>query len=187
MVQNVTDEQLCSLAQSGDTDARDRLVARYISLVGARAAVYSQTPSHFDCEDLGQEGFIGLVSAINNYNGSYGASFRTFAALNIDRRITDAVRLALRKRQVPDSVKVSADGDLNLASADDPEGTALLRDTLRRIFAELAERTSNLERQVLALTLNGYSYSEIAKRLDCPCKKVENALSRVRRKLNHLK
>ncbi len=183
---NVTDEQLCSLAQSGDTDARDRLVARYISLVGARAAVYSHTSSAYDCDDLGQEGFIGLVSAINHYDGSYGASFRTFAALNIDRRITDAVRLALRKRQVPDSLKVELDDQLPSA-ADDPESTALMRDTLRRIFAEIEERTSDFERKVLTMTMSGYSYAEAAQKLGCTAKAVENALARVRRKLNRYK
>ena len=182
-VQNVTDEQLCSLSQSGDTDARDRLVVRYISLVGARAAVYANQSSSFECEDLGQEGFIGLVYAIDNYNPSFGASFRTFAALNIDRRITDAVRTALRKRQVPDNVKVALSNE-QIASNDDPENTAILRDTLNRIFADIESRTSDLERKVLALSMNGYSYAEIAKRVGSSSKGVENALARVRRKLN---
>lgn len=184
-MQNVTDEQLCSMAQSGDTDARDRLVARYISFVGARAAVYTPVSGAADREDFGQEGFIGLVSAIDRYDPSYGASFRTFAALNIDRRITDAVRLALRKRRVPEGVTLPADSDIS--SADDTEQTALMRDTLRRIFAELEQRTSPLEKQVLMLIMNGCSYSEAAKKLNCTPKTVENALSRVRRKLNHYK
>jgi len=185
-VLNVTDEQLCSMAQSGDTDACDRLVVRYISLVGARAAVYSHQSSTFDCEDLGQEGFIGLVSAIDSYDQSYGASFRTFAALNIDRRITDAVRLALRKRQIPQSATVSIDGE-QLSAGESPENTAILRDTLSRIFTEIKDRTSSLEQKVLTLTMSGYSYAEIAKRIGCSAKAVENALARVRRKLNRFK
>ena len=184
-MQNMTDEQLCSMAQSGNTDARDRLVARYISFVGARAAVYAPISGAADRDDFGQEGFIGLVSAINRFDPSYGASFRTFAALNIDRRITDAVRLALRKRRVPDSVTVAASDDI--ASADDPAQTALMRDTLRRIFTELEERTSLMERRVLTMIMNGYSYAEAANQLGCSPKSVENALARVRRKLNNYK
>ncbi len=182
---NVTDEQLCLLAQSGDTDARDLLVSRYISFVGARAAAYAPVSITVDRDDYGQEGFIGLVSAIDSFDPSYGASFRTFAALNIDRRITDAVRSTLRKSQIPDSVKVA--DEVDIAAADNPEQTALMRDTLRRLFAELEKRTSPMERQVLALIMNGYTYGEAAKRLNCSAKAVENALARVRRKLNHYK
>ncbi len=184
-MQKLTDEQLCSMAQSGDTHARDLLVARYISFVGARAAAYAPVSITVDRDDYGQEGFIGLVSAIDSFDPSYGASFRTFAALNIDRRITDAVRSTLRKSRVPDSAKV-ADGS-EIAAADNTEQTALMRDTLRRIFAELEMRTSPMERQALAMIMNGYTYGEAAKRLNCSAKAVENALTRVRRKLNHYK
>ncbi len=180
----ITDEQLCTLAKKGDLAARDKLVARYISVVSSRASAYRPVSGSFDRDDLGQEGFIGLISAIDSFDESYGASFSTFAVLNIDRRITDAVRRALRKRNVPDSAKVAAD---NLVDDSDPANAAIARDTLRRVIEGLNSRTSERERMVLMLHLSGYSHSEAASRLGCSLKAIEGALARVRRKLNHLK
>ena len=177
----ITDERLCALAQSGDTEARDRLVARYISVVGARTAAYHPVSGTFDRDDLGQEGFLGLIGAIDCYDESYGASFSTFAVLNIDRRITDAVRRSLRKRQVPDNAKVALDD--SLADNGDPAQTAVLRDTLRRVIEQINSLTTERERTVLMLHLSGYSHAESAERLGCSPKAVESALARVRRKL----
>lgn len=179
----LSDEKLCELARSGDASARDRLVARYFSLVGMRASAYLPVGG-FEHEDLGQEGFIGLIGAIDKYDPSFGASFRTFALLNIDRRITDAVRAALRKKQVPDSAKVDV---AEIEGDSDPENTAILRDTLRRVTEGIEKRTSDFERKVMKLSLSGCTYSQIASRLGCSAKSVENALGRVRRKLDDCK
>lgn len=179
-----TDEQLCHLAQGGDIAARDRLIARYIDTVGLRARGYISGAAGevVEFEDLGQEGFIGLFSAINSYDASLGASFRTYAILNIDRRITDAVRFAFRKKQVPASAKVELD---DLPDSNDPEHVTIVKDELNRVMSRLEQETSTLERSVFTLHLDGYSYSEIAKRLGCSTKSVENALTRVRRKLSN--
>ena len=180
---NPTDEELCLLAQQGDSSARDRLVARYLDLVGFRARGY--LPDLFtvgvESEDLGQEGFLGLLSAIQSYDSGYGASFRTFATLAIDRRMTDAVRAAFRKKQVPSSSQVELDDAV--AGRHDPESTAIIRDELSRVMERMENTSSVKERQALAMHLDGYSYSEIAERLSCSAKSVENALGRVRRKL----
>ncbi len=179
----LTDEQLCALAQAGDSAAANRIAARYISLIRARASAYKPVSGSFDREDLGQEGFIGLIGAINRYKPDCGAAFRTFAVLNIDRRITDAVRASLRKRQVPDSAKTDNDAPSN----DSPEDKAVMRDTLARIEQELRTATSDIERRSLMLHLGGYSYAESAEILGCNSKAVENAIGRVRRKLNRFK
>ncbi len=179
----LTDEQLCSLAQGGDAAAANRLAARYFPLIRARASAYKPISGSFDKEDLGQEGFIGLIGAISRYNADCGASFRTFAVLNIDRRITDAVRTSLRKRRVPDCVKADCDAP----DTSSPESTAILRDTISRIEHQLRTSTSDTERRSLMLHLSGYSYAETAQILGCNQKSVENALSRVRRKLNKFK
>ncbi len=183
MCVTLSDEELCRLAQEGDEAARDRLAARYFDLVGFRARGYlPKAPSVLvEWEDLGQEGFLGLLAAIQGYDPSYGAAFRTFATLAIDRRMTDAVRSAFRKKQVPASAMVELD---QVADGEDPEETVLLRDELARLRERLAERTSPFEREVLGLHLAGLRYSEIAERLACTPKAVENALGRVRRKLN---
>lgn len=182
-----TDEELCRLAQSGDESARDCLVARYLDLVGFRARGYLPDPPAVgvEFEDLGQEGFLGLLSAIQGYSPSYGAKFRTFATLAIDRRMADAVRAAFRRKRVPASSQVElADGLCGPDNgSDNPEHTAIVRDELDRVMEHLESTTSPKERQVFALYLDGYGYAEIAERLGCRTKSVENALGRVRRKL----
>ncbi len=179
-----TDEQLCLLAQGGDMVARDCLVARFIDTVGLRARGYisGSAGEVMEFEDLGQEGFIGLFTAISAYDPSLGAKFRTFAILNIDRRITDAVRAAFRKKQVPACAKVELD---ELPDRCDPEHAAIVRDELDRVMTRLEQTTSDKERRVFSLHLDGYSYREISERLNCSIKSVENALSRVRRKLTN--
>ena len=182
---SLSDEELCRLAQSGDESARDTLVARYFDLVGKRARGY--LPAYgsvlIEWEDLGQEGFLGLLSAIEGYDPAYGAAFRTFATLAVDRRMTDAVRAALRKKQVPAAAQVELD---DLPDPDDPERKVLLREELARVRARLEGKISAREREALALHLAGFSNGEIAARLGCGVKSVENALGRVRRKLNQV-
>ncbi len=178
----LTDEQLCALAQAGDTAAANSLAARYISTVRGRASAYKPVSGSFDRDDLGQEGFIGLIGAIKNYRADCGAAFRTFAVLNIDRRITDAVRASFRKSQVPDSAKTDCDAVSNQS----PESTAIMRDIIDRIEQELSI-ASEIERRSLMLHLSGYSYAESAKIIGCNAKSVENAIGRVRRKLNKFK
>ena len=185
MTVSLSDEELCRLAQSGDESARDTLVARYFDLVGKRARGY--LPAYgsvlIEWEDLGQEGFLGLLSAIEGYDPAYGAAFRTFATLAVDRRMTDAVRAALRKKQVPAAAQVELD---DLPDPDDPERKVLLREELARVRARLEGKISAREREALALHLAGFSNGEIAARLGCGVKSVENALGRVRRKLNQV-
>lgn len=178
----LTDEALCRLAQAGDESARDALVARYFDLVGRRARGYQAAGGSvlIEWEDLGQEGFLGLLSAIQGYDPTYGAAFRTFATLAVDRRMTDAVRAAFRKKQVPAAAQVELQ---ELPDAEDPERTVLLREELARVRAHLEGRISPREREVLIRRLAGFSNGEIAERLGCDAKSVENALARVRRKL----
>ena len=178
-----SDETLCRLAQAGDETARDALVARYFDLVGRRARGYLPASGSvlIEWEDLGQEGFLGLLSAIQGYDPAYGAAFRTFATLAIDRRMVDAVRAAFRKKQVPAAAQVELS---ELPDREDPETTVLLREELARVRARLEGRISARERETLNLHLAGFANGEIAARLGCEVKSVENALSRVRRKLN---
>ncbi len=179
-----TDEELCLLAQGGDNSARDKLVARYLDLVGFRARGYlpDLVTVGIEADDLGQEGFLGLLSAIQGFDPSYGAKFRTFATLAIDRRMTDAVRAAFRKKQVPSAAKVELGDEVSLG--ENPEHTAIVRDELNRVMARMESTSSLKERRALAMHLDGYSYLEIAQQLGCSAKSVENALSRVRRKLS---
>ena len=96
----MTDEQLAAAAQS-DSAAFDELAVRYLPTVAARAAGFSGDGCSLGSEDLGQEGFIGLMGAVRSYDPSLSVPFRAYAIMCIDRRIHSAVRHTYCKGQVP--------------------------------------------------------------------------------------
>jgi RNA polymerase sporulation-specific sigma factor len=182
----LTDEELVLQAVKGDDNALELLAVRYFALIGMRASAYCGQ-SEIESDDLGQEGFIGLLSAIRSYDPSLGASFRTFATLCIDRRMIDTVRHTLRKSSVPASAGLPlGDGDDILAPTNggDPESAVIARDDFDRVMKKVRSVTSDFERSVLALYLRGMSYRDIAGSLGCSAKSVDNAMWRLRRKLS---
>ena len=90
-------ERLCALAQAGDADARERLLENNLGFIRRMALeVYGKAgESGLDVEDLVQEGCIGLLSAVDQYDAGKGASFLTYAAPAIRNAMTDCVRAAL--------------------------------------------------------------------------------------------
>ncbi len=184
-----TDEQLVRLAASGDSAAADRLAARYIPLVGLRAsAFYDGRNGLTGPEDLGQEGFIGFLEAVRRYDQSVGASFRTFAVLCIDRRMKSVIRASLRQKKVPESALVWLDEDgapdIAASETDNPESRVIASDEYESLCRRIRQCASEFEAKVLTRFLRGMSYQAIAVELGSTEKAVDNALSRVRKKLS---
>ena len=189
------DQYLIALAKQGRQDAMDRIVRRYHGFVRLKASSYFLIGG--DSDDLVQEGLIGLSKAVRDYRTDRESSFRNFAELCITRQIITAVKTATRNKHTPLNQYVSfsqtpaaaGDGDSTLdevlpgPTSHDPVNQVISTEELQSLVACLSSVLSELESSVLALYLDGNSYEQIAGRLDCDTKTVDNALQRVKRKV----
>ncbi|MEY9971532.1 RNA polymerase sporulation-specific sigma factor [Lysinibacillus sp. RC46] len=188
------DEELIEMVHQGNTDALDYLITKYRLLVRAKARSYFLIGA--DKEDIVQEGMIGLYKAIRDFKGDKLASFRAFAELCITRQIITAIKTATRQKHIPLNSYVSLDkpifdeeSDRTLmdvltgAIMDDPEELMIHREEFGYLEEKMGEILSELELQVLALYLDGQSYHEISEKLNRHVKSIDNALQRVKRKL----
>ena len=185
-----SDEALCALAAGGDRQAEEILVTRYHRLVRAITRPYFLAGG--DSDDLIQEGMMGLMKAVREFNCSKEASFRTFAEVCIRNRVFSALRAAAREKHSPLNQSISLetpffDGNAYAAVnghsfSTDPEELIILRENAERDLLRINQQLSPLERRVLSLYLDGMTCGEIADRLNKPAKSVENAVQRIRRK-----
>lgn len=193
-----TDEELLARIKKGDDEAERLLYERYKQLVRSRAHSYFLIGA--DHEDLVQEGMLGLYKAVCEYDADKAASFKSFAEICITRQILSAIKNATRKKHNPLNHYVSlnaspaeADGELTLLDTmrslrvADPEDVVIGRENFERMVLYLENTLSPMERRVLSLYLDGLSYPQIASRIKKPLKSVDNAMQRVKRKLEGFK
>ncbi len=188
MFRETTDEQLCLLARQGSRDAEQELVIRYMRFVRACARPFFLVGG--DSEDVIQEGMIGLISAIREFDEARESGFQIFAGRCIRNRILSAVKSASRKKHAPLSEYVP----LELQSSyfyppntpQSPEEVVLSQESFLELFSALQGLLSPLEQQVFGYYLEGMSYQEISVELNIPSKSVDNAVQRIRRKLSGL-
>ena len=189
-----TDEQLLARIREGDDEAERLLYERYKQLVRSRAHSYFLIGA--DHEDLVQEGMLGLYKAVCEYDIDKAASFKSFAELCVTRQILSAIKNATRKKHTPlnhyvslSSSPIEAAGELTLLDTmrslrvADPEDVVIGRENFDRIVLYLENVLSPLERRVLSLYLDGFSYPQIAASIEKPLKSVDNAMQRVKHKL----
>ncbi|MDN5348269.1 MAG: polymerase sporulation-specific sigma factor [Clostridia bacterium] len=188
------DEEIVSLAQEGDHVAQEYLIGKYRNFVRAKARSYFLIGA--DREDIVQEGMIGLYKAIRDFRGDKLSSFRAFAELCITRQIITAIKTATRQKHIPLNSYISLnkpiydeDSDRTLldiisgAKIADPEELIISREEFDDIEEKMGEILSSLEWKVLMSYLEGKSYQEIALDLKRHVKSIDNALQRVKRKL----
>ncbi len=188
------DEELIELIQEGESEALDYLIKKYRNFVRAKARAYFLIGA--DREDIVQEGMIGLYKAIRDFKEDKLASFKAFAELCITRQIITAIKTATRQKHIPLNSYVSLDKPIYDEESDrtlmdvisgakilDPEELLINREKIHNIESKVMELLSDLERKVLALYLDGRSYQEISEELDRHVKSIDNALQRVKRKL----
>jgi RNA polymerase sporulation-specific sigma factor len=189
-----TDEEIALEAKDGDNTALEFLINKYRNFVKAKARSYFLIGA--DREDIIQEGMIGLYKAIRDFKGDKLSSFRAFAELCITRQIITAIKTATRQKHIPLNSYVSLnkpiydeDSDRTLldilsgAKITDPEELMINREEYDDIEFKMGEILSDLEWKVLMLYLEGKSYQEIALELRRHVKSIDNALQRVKRKL----
>jgi RNA polymerase sporulation-specific sigma factor len=191
----VDDLYLIALAKQGDPTAYDRIVRRYYGFVRLKASSYFLTGG--DADDLIQEGLVGLYKAVRDFRSDRESSFRNFAELCITRQIITAVKTATRNKHTPLNGYVSfsqtpasaPEGEPTLdevipgPAVQDPASQVISSEELQSLVGCLSTTLSDLESRVLSLYLDGRPYEEIAGRLSCEPKTVDNALQRVKRKV----
>lgn len=188
------DEEIIRDAKAGDEKALEFLINKYKSFVRAKARTYFLIGA--DREDIIQEGMIGLYKAIRDFRGDKLSSFRAFAELCITRQIITAIKTATRQKHIPLNSYVSLnkpifdeESDRTLMdviseeSISDPEEMMINREEFAGIELKMGEILSSLEWEVLSKYLQGRSYQEIAVDLKRHVKSIDNALQRVKRKL----
>ncbi|AOH52847.1 RNA polymerase factor sigma-70 [Peribacillus muralis] len=188
------DDELIGLVHTGDSEALDYLIQKYRNFVRAKARTYFLIGA--DKEDIVQEGMIGLYKAVRDFKGDKLSSFKAFAELCITRQIITAIKTATRQKHIPLNSYVSLDKPIYDEESDrtlmdiisgtkvlDPEELIINQEEFDDIELKMAELLSDLERKVLALYLDGQTYQEISEELNRHVKSIDNALQRVKRKL----
>ena len=190
----MVDEDVVEFAREGDDAALEYLINKYKNFVRAKARSYFLIGA--DREDIIQEGMIGLYKAIRDFRMDKLSSFRAFAELCITRQIITAIKTATRQKHIPLNSYVSLnkpiydeDSDRTLldvisgSKITDPEELIISREEFDDIEEKMGEILSSLEWKVLMSYLEGKSYQEIAEDLNRHVKSIDNALQRVKRKL----
>ncbi|MGM9572404.1 MAG: RNA polymerase sporulation sigma factor SigH [bacterium] len=190
----IDDEIIVNSAREGNNIALNFLIHKYKNFVRAKARSYFLVGA--DREDIIQEGMIGLYKAIRDFRSDRLSSFRAFAELCITRQMITAIKTATRQKHVPLNSYVSLnrpiyDEDsertlldvLSGTKVTDPEELMINKEDFSNIEQKMGEILSDLEWKVLTSYLDGKSYQEIAQELDRHVKSIDNALQRVKRKL----
>jgi len=191
---SAVDEELIREAKEGNDAALELLINKYKKFVRAKARTYFLIGA--DREDIIQEGMIGLYKAIRDFRGDKLSSFRAFAELCITRQIITAIKTATRQKHIPLNSYISLNKPIfdeesdrtlmdiiNEENVSDPEEMMINREEFAGIELKMNEILSNLEWEVLSRYLQGRSYQEIAQELNRHVKSIDNALQRVKRKL----
>ena len=195
----VTDEMLISDFRSGNSEIMDYIMVKYKSMVRKKArAMYLIGGEN---EDLIQEGMIGLIKAVRDYNPSQKASFASFAELCVSRQMYTAIEASKRKKHLPLNSYISlyedrgsGDEEKNIPLIDtiepavenNPETLYFGKKFTEVFVEELKQNLSALENRVLYLHLMGTDYKTIAELLDKSPKAIDNALQRIRSKAEKL-
>lgn len=196
-MEQLSDDELLRLSRTGDDGAQTVLLDRYKTLVKAKARSYFLIGA--DREDIIQEGMIGLYKAIRDYQEDKRASFRAFAELCINRQIITAIKAATRQKHIPLNSSISLNKTayeeqsdqtyldlLKEAAVSNPETLFIGREDRVFIETHIGEVLSKFEYAVLTLYLQGKTYQEISEVIGKPEKSIDNALQRVKRKVEKI-
>ena len=190
----LTDDHLVALFRQGDLAALDLLLERYRRFARSKARTYFLVGADYD--DIEQEGMIGLFKAVRDFRPDRQSSFRAFAELCVTRQVITAIKTATRQKHQPLNQYVSLSGLRGSESADDrlvddlldqqvpdPAEEVVSTESMAELRAMMAEMLSRLEVDVLRLYVEGRSYQEISALLGRHVKSIDNALQRIKRKL----
>ena len=193
--ENLTDEELVELSVTGDKGATEYILDKYKNFVKAVVRMYFLVGA--DRDDVVQEGMIGLFKAIRDFDETKQTSFKSFAEMCVKRQVLTAIKNATRQKHMPLNSYIS----LSKPSYDDENSDETLLDTLTGLDSidpeelfigkenieilgvKIEENLSKLEKEVLAMYIRGVSYQEIARIMNRSPKSIDNAIQRVKKKL----
>ncbi|NLK36476.1 MAG: RNA polymerase sporulation sigma factor SigH [Epulopiscium sp.] len=194
LYQGKNDEDLIQYIKSGDEQAQEYILNKYKPLVKAKSRAYFLIGA--DREDIIQEGMIGLYKAIRDYKEEKNSSFRGFAELCINRQIITAIKTATRQKHLPLNTYVSLNKPIFENESEstyidiiqegevlNPETLFIGRENRSFIESQIIKNLSRFETKVLSLYLQGRSYFEIAQVINKSEKSIDNALQRVKKKI----
>ena len=192
---SMTDEQLIRELKKGDTAVTDYIMDKYKSKVRKKARAMYLFGG--ETEDLIQEGMIGLIKAVRDFDPSAGNSFSSFAQLCVSRQMYSAIEASKRKKHIPlnsyvslyEESEVRRDGKklplidtIGTEKESDPAALYFSREYTEIFIEQLKEKLSPLENHVLYLHLMGTDYRKIAEILEKTPKSIDNAIQRIRSK-----
>lgn len=199
VLEHLSEEEIIKRAQARDNDAVDFLMQKYKSVVRRKTRTLFMIGS--DRDDLIQEGMIGLFKAIRDFEVGKEASFATFAELCISRQLYSAIKSSNRQKNIPLNTYISIDSLTNISDGGEgegefisqqsfshlgmnPEEILINRENTENAKEKLVQCLSKMEREVLELYLSGLTYQEIALKLEKEPKAIDNALQRIKSKVN---
>lgn len=191
----MTDEQLIGALRTGEQGVMDHIMEKYKTMVRKKARAMFLLGG--ENEDLIQEGMIGLIKAVRDYDPGSGNSFSSFAELCVSRQMYSAIEASRRKKHLPlnyyislyeesenhqDGNKMQLIDTIEPEQENDPEALYFGKEYTEAFIEQLKEMLSSFENHVLYLHLMGTDYKKIAEILEKSPKSVDNALQRIRAK-----
>lgn len=190
----LVEERVVEMGRDGDIKAQEYIITKYKNFVRSKSRSYFIIGA--DKEDIIQEGMIGLFKAIRDFKAEKESCFRAFAELCITRQMITAIKTATRQKHMPLNSYVSLNKPISEEDNDrtlmdvltsshptDPEEIFISKEEYSRLESVMDEELSEFELKVLQYYLDGRTYQEIAKDVDRHVKSIDNALQRVKRKL----
>lgn len=178
--ETLTDEEIVKLSRDGDLMAEEYMLKKYAPMV--RSEIRLLYLAGADSDDLMQEGMIGLIKAIREYDSKAGALFKTFATICVRNQVKTSITAASRKKHSMLNNAISLEGQTEYAS-DNLEDAILEEESKKEMYDIIDKVLSNYEKKVVELYLTGLSYADMANELDKPVKSINNALIRIKKKL----
>ncbi len=197
--EKLSDEELVEKYHAGDNESAEYLMEKYKNFVRMKARAYFLAGA--DNDDLIQEGMIGLYKAVRDYKFDKSTLFMTFASICVSRQIRTAVTTYNRKKNTPLNSYISLDtpvkdemgdsatlSDVITSSLDkSPEDLIMGREENRQLMEAIFHNLSKMEKNVLELYVEGLSYAEIGEHMEKSPKSIDNAIQRIRNKINEFK
>lgn len=193
--ENLSDEELVELSVTGDKSATEYILNKYKNFVKAVVRMYFLVGA--DRDDVVQEGMIGLFKAIRDFDNTKQTSFKSFAEICVRRQVLTAIKNATRQKHMPLNSYISLSkpayddensedtlmDTLSINESTDPEELFIGKENIEILGLKIEENLSKLEKEVLKMYLSGISYQEIALIMERTPKSIDNALQRVKKKL----